>query len=49
MLFGQHFGFGFAKTHRPAFAAALHPVHEINPNADEQDKRQDRHQERLKT
>ena len=36
MLFGQHLGLGFAKAHGPAFAAALHPVHEINPDTDQQ-------------
>ena len=47
VLFGQHLGFGLAKTHRPAFATALHSVHEINPNADQQKERQQRDQKRL--
>ena len=49
MLFGQHLGLGFAKAHGPAFAAALHAVHEVNPHADQQRDRQKRHQEGLET
>ncbi|OIQ64964.1 hypothetical protein GALL_534830 [mine drainage metagenome] len=35
LLFGQQLGPAFAEPHRPAFAAALHPVHEEYPHADE--------------
>ena len=39
MFLGQHLGLGFAKAHRAAFAAALHPVHEIDPDTDQQNER----------
>ena len=45
ILFGQELGLGFAKAHRPAFAAALHPVHEENPDADQHDKGQPQRQQ----
>ena len=48
LLFGQQFRTAFAKAHRATAPAALHPVHEIDPHADQQDKGQpsgdDRHQ-----
>src|SRR6056297_2012181 len=47
MLFGQHLGLGLAKAHRATLAAALHPVHEINPYVDQQDEWQKRDQECL--
>ena len=47
MLFGQHLGLGFAKAHRAATATALHPVHEVDPDTDQQQERQKRNQERL--
>jgi len=42
MLFGQQFGAGFAEAHRPAFAATLHPVHEENPDTDDDNEGQQR-------
>ena len=51
MLFGQQFRTAFAKTHSATAPATLHPVHEIDPHADQQNKGQprgdDRHQARL--
>mmetsp|Transcript_809 Transcript_809/g.1489 ORF Transcript_809/g.1489 Transcript_809/m.1489 type:complete len:326 (+) Transcript_809:667-1644(+) len=35
VLLSQELGLGFAEAHRAAFAAALHPVHEENPDADQ--------------
>ncbi len=46
MLFGQKLGARFAKAHRAASATALHPVHEVNPDTDQQKERQERHQDR---
>jgi hypothetical protein len=43
MLFRQQLGLGLAKAHGPAFAAALHTVHEINPHPDQQQERQPQH------
>ena len=40
MLFGQHFRARLAKAHGPAFATARHPVHEEDPDPDQQDKGQ---------
>ena len=36
LLFGQKLGLGFAKAHCPTTATALHAVHEINPNPNQQ-------------
>jgi hypothetical protein len=36
MLFGQQLRLGLAKAHRAAASAALHPVHEEDPDADQQ-------------
>jgi hypothetical protein len=47
MLFSEHLGLGFTKAHGTTFAAALHPVHEINPDTDQQKEGQQRHKERL--
>ena len=44
MLFGQQLGLGLAKAHGATFATTLHPVHEIDPDTDQQQegkKRQD--------
>ena len=49
LLFGEHLGFGFAKAHCAAFATALHAVHEIDPDADQQEEWQQADQEGLKT
>ena len=49
MLFRQQFGFGFAKAHCAAFTAALHPVHEVNPDADQQKEGKQAKQEGLET
>ena len=35
MLLGQQFRLGFSKTHSPATTAALHAIHEENPDPDE--------------
>ena len=48
MLFGQKLGFGLTKTHRTATAAALHPVHEVNPDTDQQEEWQEGDQDRDK-
>ncbi len=48
LLFGEQFSPRLAKAHRTAFAAPLHPVHEINPDANEQKEGQQRQNERLK-
>ena len=40
LFFGEQFGLGFTKAHCPTFAAALHPVHEENPDADQHEERQ---------
>ena len=45
MLFGQHLGFGFAKTHGPATTTALHPVHEVDPDTNQQQEGQQGDQE----
>ena len=47
MLFGQHFCLGLAKAHSTAFTPALHTVHEIDPNPDQQKEGQERHKKRL--
>ena len=47
MFFGQQLGFGFAETHRATSASALHPVHEIDPDTNQQKERQQAQQERL--
>ena len=47
MLLRQHLGLGLAKAHRAALAAALHAVHEIDPDANQQQKGQQRHDECL--
>ena len=47
MLLGQHLGLGLAKAHGTAFATALHAVHEIDPDTDQQQERQKSQQERL--
>ncbi len=49
MLFGQQLGARLAKAHRPAFAAALHPVHEEDPDADQHDEGQPDAQKRHET
>ena len=49
VFFGQHLGLGLAEPHRPAFATALHAVHEIDPHTDQQKDGQQRHQEGLET
>ena len=36
MLFREHLGLRFAKAHGPTAAPALHAVHEVDPDADEQ-------------
>jgi hypothetical protein len=41
MLFGQQLRLRLAKAHRPAAAAPLHPVHEIDPDADQQQEGQE--------
>ena len=48
VLFGQKLGLRLAKTHGPAAPAALHPVHEIDPDTDQNDERQEGHQHRGK-
>jgi hypothetical protein len=40
VLFGQQLGLGLAEAHGAAAPAALHPVHEIDPDADQQQERQ---------
>ena len=47
MLFRQHLGLGLAKAHGTAFSTALHPVHEVDPDADQQQEGQQRHDECL--
>ena len=51
MLFGQQFRAAFAKTHSATAPATLHPVHEIDPHTNQQNKGQPRgddgHQARL--
>ena len=49
MLFGQEFGAALAETHSAAFAAALHPVHKIDPHADQQKEGQKADKEGLQT
>ena len=51
MLFGQKLGARLAKAHRAAASTALHPVHEEDPDADQdqegQPEREDREEARL--
>ena len=46
MLFRQQFGARFAKAHGPAAPAALHAVHEENPDADQHKERQPQRDQR---
>ena len=47
LLFGQHLGLGLTKTHGATATTTLHPVHEIDPDADQQQERQKREKEGL--
>jgi hypothetical protein len=40
MLLGQELGLGLAEAHRAAAPAALHPVHEVDPDADQHEEGQ---------